>query len=93
MEARGRAPRGEDLEEGKVRRGSAAGSRETGTRDGTDSLDASTPEAAATRGDGDFGQRHGAERKRQEGHEPPRGGEGYRRGKASEGRIPRALPA
>jgi len=55
VEARSRAPRGEDLEEGKVRRGSAIGLRETGTRTGTDFPGAQTPEAATTRSESDFG--------------------------------------
>jgi hypothetical protein len=61
VEARSRAPRGEDLEEGKVRRGSAVGSRETGARVGTDSPDARTPEAAAVWRAGDFGRQRNAQ--------------------------------
>jgi hypothetical protein len=56
VEARSRAPRGEDLEEGKVRRGSAVGSRETGARVGTDSPDAQPPEAATERRESDLGR-------------------------------------
>jgi hypothetical protein len=82
VEARSRAPRGEDLEEGKVRRGSAVGSRETGARVGTDSPDARTPEAATERCESDFGHTSEAQRNGKRGKRRREAKAGYRRGKA-----------